>query len=310
MPEHGVRHAADPADAAALLRLVEDQARDLIKLRRALIGLNSIAQERLKIIERGVAPLGESSEIPVGECSEIPVGECSEAPVGEISEKVLRPRRRKIVRKVRKVRKRLRRSTKSFRKVFDGIGRILGSENRIKLDRDSEIERVICPMEPEPRGPQTEPEPRDDISPMEPEPCGRETEEGPSGDRADIRLGSGFLAGYSMREFLEACRSFGTDVILDVGANTGQFAQNLRDCGYTGHLVSFEPLSDAHVRLVKAAANDALWDIVGRCASGRRRARRRSTSPVIRIVPACCRCLSATPWPLLSRCISGPRPVP
>jgi FkbM family methyltransferase len=70
--------------------------------------------------------------------------------------------------------------------------------------------------------------------------------------------------------FLEECREFATDVILDIGANTGQFAQGLRARGYGGHIVSFEPLSDAHTVLVAAAGSDPLWDVAERCAIGAR----------------------------------------
>lgn len=49
------------------------------------------------------------------------------------------------------------------------------------------------------------------------------------------------------------------DLILDVGANTGQFAQELRDLGYAERIVSFEPVPSAFAALQKHAAGDALW---------------------------------------------------
>lgn len=49
------------------------------------------------------------------------------------------------------------------------------------------------------------------------------------------------------------------DCIIDVGANAGQFAGNLRRAGYQGQIVSFEPLSDASRRLADAASTDRLW---------------------------------------------------
>ena len=41
------------------------------------------------------------------------------------------------------------------------------------------------------------------------------------------------------------------DLILDVGANEGQFAQGVRDHGYRKDIISFEPLSNAHSVLLK-----------------------------------------------------------
>lgn len=63
-------------------------------------------------------------------------------------------------------------------------------------------------------------------------------------------------------------RKFDIDLVLDVGANTGQFASDLRYCGYTGRIVSFEPLSQAHAGLMRNSAGDPLWEASPRCALG------------------------------------------
>ena len=73
---------------------------------------------------------------------------------------------------------------------------------------------------------------------------------------------------FEYRRVLEEYLGFATDVILDIGAHTGQFAQCLRAGAYHGHIISFEPLSDAHATLVAAAASDPLWDVAERCAVG------------------------------------------
>ena len=58
------------------------------------------------------------------------------------------------------------------------------------------------------------------------------------------------------------------DVVFDVGANTGQFASELRDAGYRGNIVSCEPLEQAHRALEEKALADDQWIIVPRCAIG------------------------------------------
>jgi FkbM family methyltransferase len=60
------------------------------------------------------------------------------------------------------------------------------------------------------------------------------------------------------------------DLVLDVGANTGQFASSLRAIGFAGRIVSFEPLSAAHSALVAAAKGERLWAVHSRCAIGDR----------------------------------------
>ena len=49
------------------------------------------------------------------------------------------------------------------------------------------------------------------------------------------------------------------DCVLDVGANDGQFAQNLRAIGYRGRIISFEPVPEVFARLCRAFQNDGAW---------------------------------------------------
>jgi FkbM family methyltransferase len=58
------------------------------------------------------------------------------------------------------------------------------------------------------------------------------------------------------------------DQVIDVGANTGQFAQELRAHGYTGEIISFEPTSDAWNVLIENSKNDTKWRVAHRCAVG------------------------------------------
>lgn len=60
----------------------------------------------------------------------------------------------------------------------------------------------------------------------------------------------------------------GINLVLDVGANAGQFGTMIRGAGYTGRLVSFEPLSNARSALLAASANDPKWIIAPQSAIG------------------------------------------
>jgi len=64
------------------------------------------------------------------------------------------------------------------------------------------------------------------------------------------------------------------NLVLDVGANEGQYASMLRDAGFTGRIVSFEPGGSAFARLCERSAADADWD-AHRLALGHRDGRAR-----------------------------------
>jgi FkbM family methyltransferase len=51
------------------------------------------------------------------------------------------------------------------------------------------------------------------------------------------------------------------DVLFDVGANAGQYASAIRNWGYKGQIVSFEPVAAAFRELEVAAQNDPRWAV-------------------------------------------------
>ena len=59
--------------------------------------------------------------------------------------------------------------------------------------------------------------------------------------------------------------------VLDVGANWGQFAYFLRQIGYRGRIISFEPVSSSYEKLQLRCANDPEWSAI-RLALGDREA--------------------------------------
>jgi FkbM family methyltransferase len=62
------------------------------------------------------------------------------------------------------------------------------------------------------------------------------------------------------RQFVNQLKSRQVDAVLDVGANSGQYAMGLRKRGYKGRIVSFEPLAGPFSDLQNNAAKDPLWD--------------------------------------------------
>jgi FkbM family methyltransferase len=58
------------------------------------------------------------------------------------------------------------------------------------------------------------------------------------------------------------------DVVFDIGANEGQFAKEIREHGYCGKIISFEPLTSARKTLLTFASRDPSWQVHEQSAIG------------------------------------------
>lgn len=55
---------------------------------------------------------------------------------------------------------------------------------------------------------------------------------------------------------------YGINQVFDIGANEGQYAQRIRRVGYTGEIISFEPVCNVYKNLTQNAAKDSLWTAI------------------------------------------------
>lgn len=62
------------------------------------------------------------------------------------------------------------------------------------------------------------------------------------------------------RQFVKQLEARNVQVVLDVGANSGQYATDLRSAAFKGRIISFEPLSESFSLLARNASKDPLWD--------------------------------------------------
>lgn len=66
------------------------------------------------------------------------------------------------------------------------------------------------------------------------------------------------LTFYPLHTYL---RNYSIDCVLDVGANVGQYANEIRKFGYDGQIISFEPLTSAFEELKTRSSNDSHWSV-------------------------------------------------
>ena len=69
---------------------------------------------------------------------------------------------------------------------------------------------------------------------------------------------------YTSENFVSVSRAkilqtYNIDLVLDIGANEGQYPLELRENGYHGSIISFEPLSQSFSILQRQSAGDPHW---------------------------------------------------
>lgn len=76
--------------------------------------------------------------------------------------------------------------------------------------------------------------------------------------------------GDPVTQIVAALHLASVNTVFDIGANTGQFAKEIRERGFAGKIVSFEPLTTARKKLSLIAAHDHRWILHDQCAIGDR----------------------------------------
>ena len=74
------------------------------------------------------------------------------------------------------------------------------------------------------------------------------------------RLGVVHLGRWRTRDINDFIRSRDVDTVIDIGANVGQFGEELRGGGFRGKIISFEPIASVYKQLQEKAAADGNWE--------------------------------------------------
>ena len=54
---------------------------------------------------------------------------------------------------------------------------------------------------------------------------------------------------------------YNIDLVIDIGANKGQFGKEIREFGYKKKLISFEPMKSAFLQLKEQSKKYPLWEV-------------------------------------------------
>tara|TARA_B110000114_G_scaffold45913_1_gene48599 strand:+ start:69 stop:791 length:723 start_codon:yes stop_codon:yes gene_type:complete len=62
-------------------------------------------------------------------------------------------------------------------------------------------------------------------------------------------------------DLLKVMNFHGIDIVIDVGASWGGYAKTLRRFGFKKKIISFEPTSSSHSKLLRNSLNDDMWQV-------------------------------------------------
>jgi FkbM family methyltransferase len=79
--------------------------------------------------------------------------------------------------------------------------------------------------------------------------------------KAWMQLDKGVFEYLAHMQIASLLKMYRVNCVIDVGAHKGQYAGRLRQAGYRGHIVSFEPVPSAFEELRRRAAGDPKWTV-------------------------------------------------
>jgi FkbM family methyltransferase len=72
----------------------------------------------------------------------------------------------------------------------------------------------------------------------------------------------------SLAQLAKVLEFLGINVVFDIGANEGKFAKEIHEHGYSGKIISFDPLTSARKTLLSFASRDPSWQVHEQSAIG------------------------------------------
>lgn len=79
---------------------------------------------------------------------------------------------------------------------------------------------------------------------------------------SEVESSSGIYEYLRMKRLSNLLNKYNINLVIDVGANEGQFATEIRKAGYQEQIISFEPISEIFNILSQNATSDSKWLVI------------------------------------------------